>query len=241
MPLSKYLRNDQKILLRLTDSENQGQKIETLSTFLRDCGSGFCDLALPYRTPPGEEFPFENGMPLELLGDAMGLGIRVVGQFDRQIDTETIRVRVEPDLQVFQRRLHRRHDGLAGVRFTRGEGTLRSFREQWQKNVRLLQLPVNQAKLNGLPTLPVNISAGGIRLLLRPPVAAADLYMLFIKIDTVQPPVCILAEVVWTGDETPGGLIPAGMQFINILKQDQQRIESYIKQVATAEDAGKFS
>lgn len=236
MSLDKYFRINQKIQLRPL-GEEPGPKIETLSAYLRECGSGFCDLALPYRSPPGEEFPFEEQMRLELLGEAMGMGVRAVGCFERQLDTEIIRLRMEPDLQMFQRRQHRRLDAKIGLRFTRGEGTLRSFREQWQKNVRLLELPANLAKLQGLPKAQANLSAGGIRLPLKPPVTPADLFMLFLEIEPQGAPICILAEVIWTGEELPDGRIPAGMHYVNILQQDQKRIDQYVLQSAAATEA----
>lgn len=227
MSINKYFKSDQKILLRPQDDQGTG-RIETLSAYYQAGGGGFCDLSLPYRTGPEEGYPFDSSTRIELLGDAMGLGIRGSGYFDRQLSDSSIRIRLDPDLEMFQRRLHQRCEARIGVRYTRGEGTLRSFRQQWQKNVELLQKTVDISRLGNFPQLPVNLSAGGLRLGIKPPIEAAGLCMVLLQLEVDSLPICALAEIVWSADDAQGGLIPAGMQFINILTQDQRRIESFI-------------
>ena len=234
MSLQKYFRVEQKILLRPLVDPPEDDRIETLSAFVLSCENTWCDLTFPYQSPPGEEFPFAPGTRLEILGEAMGLGIRAVGQFDRRLDDDAIRLRLEPDLEIFQRRQHRRHDLQAGIRFTRGMGALRSFREQWQKNIRLLGLPANQDKLNRLPTATINLSAGGIRLLLKPAVTPGEVFMVFVKMMPDTPAFCVLAEVVWNGEPREDGRLPTGMRFISILKQDSLAIEQYINRLGNS-------
>jgi len=228
MSINKYFKSEQKILLRPQGDDTPGT-IETLSAYYLSGGEGYCDLVLPYRTNPDENYPFDSDTRIELLGDAMGVGIRGSGRFERQLNDKTIRIRLEPDLEMFQRRLHRRYDATIGVRYTRGVGTLRSFRQQWQKNIQLLQGPVDIAKLGTFPRFPVNLGAGGLRLGIKPPIEIAGLCLVLLQLEPGSLPICALAEIVWSGnDDQSDGLFPAGMQFVNILAEDQKRIEQYI-------------
>ena len=230
----KYFQQGQKVLLRALSPEPPMERFEALTAYVQECGVGYLDLTLPYRLPSGEQYPFAPGMPFEFLSTGLGLGLRMTGRFRNQQSTERIRVSINSDLHIFQRRIHRRLEALVGVRYAKGAGKLRSLRNQWEQNVALLG-DRRELKLPSIPAGPVNLSASGIRLPLTPPVAVADLAMLLLRLDEKnQQPICSLAEVVWTGKPLSDGRIPAGMQFIEILEADRIRIENYVRQTERA-------
>jgi len=230
MSLSKYFKPDQKLLLTPLPEGQENQTIEYLTTFLVDSKHDYCDLRLPYGKSVDEQFPFKNEMQVELMGDALGLGIKVHGHFDRYLDTNTIRIRINPNLEMFKRRYFPRSNCTLGIRYTKGRGTLRSYREQWLKNVQLLDKAVDLSKLRNFPRLPANISSSGIRIPVKPPIAEADLCLLLIELGENAPPVCALAEVVWISPQEDSDALLAGMQFIKIRKSDQQRIAKFLNQ-----------
>lgn len=230
MTLTKYFKTEQKLLLKPLPDGEGAPTIEYLTTYLVDARGNSCDLRLPYGKTSNEQFPFTTQMPVELMGDAMGLGIRVSGEFNRYLDFNTIRIELNPDLEMFQRRLYSRHDRTVGIRYTRGRGTLRSYREQWQKNVELLENNVDLSKLGNFPRSQVNISPSGIRLHLKPPVAEADLCLMLIELEEKTLPVCALAEVVWLYQQEDTVHLIAGLQFTIIRKLDQKKIASLLKQ-----------
>jgi hypothetical protein len=230
MTMMKYFKTDQKLVLTPLPEGVAGQTIEHLSTFLVDAKNGHCDLRLPYGKSIDEQFPFEDAMPVELVGDSMGLGIRVMGHFDCYLDSNTIRIKTLPDLKIFQQRLYPRRDQTLGVRYTKGRDTLRSYRAQWKKNIELLDNTVDLSRLKGFPLSQVNISPSGIRIPVKPPIAEADLCLLLIELVADTPPICALAEVVWTGVLEDSEQLVAGMRFINIRKSDQLRISGFLKQ-----------
>jgi PilZ domain len=231
MTLKKYFKTEQKLVLKpLLDAGGEQTNVEHLSTFLIDVRNGYCDLRLPYGKTIAEQFPFENEMPVELLGDSFGLGIKVLGHFDRFLDGDTIRIKTLSDLKIFQRRLHPRHERIIGIRYTKGRGTLRSYRAQWKKNIDLLEKSVDLSKLKNFPRSQANISPSGIRIPVKPPIAEADLCLLLIELVEQTPPICALAEVVWIGSLDDSEQLVAGMQFINIRKSDQLRIASFLNQ-----------
>lgn len=232
MHYSRYYKTGQKIILRSLDPAAQG-RFESLTAYFHDGGAGHFDLLLPYGAQEEENYPFVSDMPFEILSDALGLGLKMTGRFQKMVRKDLLRVFVNDDLQAFQRRSHRRLDLVVGLRYTKGKGALRSFREQWEKNIQILQKGGDASKLSRFPRTPVNLSAGGIRFAVKAPVQAAELCLLLLELETGGP-ICTLAEVVWTEEKEAEGRQKAGMRFLNILETDQKRIEDYIRDRASS-------
>lgn len=225
---AKYFRPEQKVQIRLVNPEDG--HLESLTLFFVNHAPKHFDLALPYKLREGEEFPFAPGMVMELTTESLGIGVRMsVAFIEYAVINEIIRVRCIDDLKVFQRRTQRRVDIVAGIRFTRGQGTLRTFRNQWLKNISILEKTPISA-LPPFPTLPLNLSSTGMRLAIKPPLNRADLFLVLIHLKPEEKPICALCEVVWVGS-TPDadGLVPCGMQFIALTDIDRKRIENHVK------------
>jgi len=228
---AKYFKAGQKIQLKVFDPSGH---FDTLTVYFHDHGAGHLDLTLPYRSQEGEGYPFAEGMPLELATDALGMGARIRATFAGYAPGkhDVIRANITGELQVFQRRTQRRVDVVAGMRFSRGQGTLRTFREQWRKNIDILQ-KANPTTLPVFPESQVNLSSGGLRLLIKPPVEKADIFLVLLQLQKEEVPVCVLAEVVWIGHAKPGDdRLPAGMQFIGVVESDRRKIESFVQKQA---------
>jgi hypothetical protein len=191
-------------------------------------------LCLPYSMDATEQYPFVAGMPFEISSDSLGLGIRVTGCIEKKIDGKRISIKIHSDLQMFQRRNQSRLDCNLGIRFTRGQGTLKALRTTWEKNIQVLQSPNAPTKLEGFHICPLNLSSGGIRFALRAPVNPAELCLMLINLKLDNPPICALAEVIWTSPTKDESIVTSGMRFINILAADQRRIDDYI---ASARDS----
>lgn len=238
MQYGKHFKSGQKIFLRaLVPTGRLEGCYESLTTYLKEFGTGWFDLFLPYRTLEGEEFPFSPGMPFELRSESLGLGVRLTGQFIQRQGRDVIRVALNGDLQAFQNRLNPRLDTEAGLRYTRGRGSLRSFRDQWEKNVQILQ-GSGASSLGSFPRTRVNLSTGGIRFRLRAPVDPGSLCLLLLELEPQTVPVCTLAEVLWVG-EAADDRQNAGMRFLTILETDRKRIENLIRQNPTVESGDR--
>jgi hypothetical protein len=229
MPYFKYLKIGQKIFLRALDPEPKEGRFDSLTVYLAARSRETLDLALPYRNPVEEQYPFAPGASFEILSDSLGLGVSLTCRFREMLDQNLVRMDVNHDLQVFQRKLFGRKDLKVGLRITRGQGNLRSFREQWQKNIRILEKNRDISQLPAFPRGTVNLSASGIRFSVKAPVEVADLFLLLLEIDGAPPPICTLAEVVWIGEEGKGDRVAVGMRFIDILESDQKRIDRFLK------------
>ncbi len=66
-----------------------------------------------------------------------------------------------------------------------------------------------------------------------------DLCLLMLALDEASEPICTLTEVIWTAPQEEGQGTTAGMQFLNILQQDQQRIEKFVNQNQNQKQPGK--
>ncbi len=76
----------------------------------------------------------------------------------------------------------------------------------------------------------VNLSSSGIRIPLQATLKKHDICLLMMALDKASDPICTLTETIWTAPSETGQGIIAGLQFLNILRQDQQRIEGFVKQ-----------
>jgi hypothetical protein len=237
MVYAKYFKLGQKILVRVMDPPG---RYEAFSAILQGSGPGWFDLTLTSQPRAEESYPFAAGMPLELMSDHLGLGLRLTCRFQQQVVDNRIRVEVVSDLQVFQRRLHRRLELNVGLRYTKGRGTLRSFRKQWEKNLQILDNTRDFSTLPPFPRTRVNLSAGGIRFEVTPPIEPTDLCLLLLQLEPLSRPICALSEVVWLNEPEGDLRRIAGMQFICILDADKKRIEALIRQAGDAAKEPKW-
>jgi len=231
MSYAKYFKPGQKILLRAIDPSSAG-RTDALTVYFKGEGAGYLDLVLPYRSKGEESYPFSPDSNYEILSDSLGMGVKLIGRFQQQLDSDTIRIEITRDIEVFQRRLFRRIDTTLNLRYTKGRGQIRTFRQQWEKNIQILQSNLDPSKLPPFQPSDVNLSESGIRFNIKSPVEVADLCMLFLQLDVATPPICILSEIVWLG-EIVDGRQTAGMQFLNILDSDKKKISAFIKEKLT--------
>lgn len=227
MVYARYFKPGQKILIRAVEPAG---RFEALNAVLQDCGSGYFELLLTSRASEEERYPFTAGMPLELMSDRLGLGLRLSGRFLEHRADNSVRVEIISDLQVFQRRLHRRLDIHVGLRYTKGRGTLRSFRQQWEKNLQILDQTQDYTKLPPFPRTRVNLSAGGIRFEVASPIEAGDLCLILLQLEPGSRPICALTEIIWLSEPEGDRRCLAGMQFICVLDADKKRIEALVRQ-----------
>ncbi len=225
----RFFKPGQKVFLRTSSTDDRPPKrLESLTAFLKEYSAGYIDLFLPYKVLEGEHLPFVPGQVFELTSGALGLGLRLRCEFAQDQGRDCIRLGIISDLQVFQNRFTPRIDMTAGLRYTRGLGPLRTFREQWEKNIQILSRTPMPANLSNFPRTRINLSSSGIRFTLKAPVETGSLCLILLEVEKTQTPICTLAEVLWAG-EIAQDRQAAGMRFINILESDQRRIDEVVR------------
>lgn len=229
MIYQKYFKPGQKVLLRAKQPPPPEGRYELLSAVFENGEADCFDLCLPYGPDAVRQFAFGEDMPFELSTDALGLGLKVSVAFLKPLSGNQIRVKVLPDLQMFQRRLVPRLDCVVGIRFTRGHKSLNTLRQTWGKNASILSSAKASPVLEGFNHCQLNLCPAGIRFSIHPPAEPTDLCLMLLELGDSKPPICALAEIVWVSGKLDDGTLHAGMQFINILEQDQKRIARFIR------------
>jgi hypothetical protein len=169
-------------------------------------------------------------MHFSLLAEAFGLGIQMTGDFVGIVGNGVIRIRPHGNMEVFSRREYPRVEVSTGVHCMRGKWTLRTGRSRWHAAVKTIEQDSGVSAQRHLVRLPVNLSAGGIRLSLKGPVQSSELCLVLIDPADKQLPICALCEVAWTGNPDEHELLPVGLRFVNILQDDRKRIDSYVRE-----------
>lgn len=225
MPLRKYFKEGQKISLKSLNTDNVKLRVDSLTCYLINMGRGYLDLNIPYGGDQAERYPFDPATNLEILSSSMGIGVRVTGQFEKYLSDNVIRVSHNSDLKLIRRRIEERCETVLELGYTKGKGKLKSFRQQWEKNISILGSNKAQAKF---PKLKANLSMTGIGFQIKTPLAVSDLCLLYVNLADGGPPVCAMSEVVWRSEDETNGRCLAGFQFLNILETDRNRISKFV-------------
>lgn len=227
MNYQRYFKSGQQLLLKALHDTEQNNYTELMSVFVVSVEEDSLVLSLPYGADAVNQYPFKEGLLFEITTEAMGLGVKTTGTFKKKIDGNQFSLQLNPDLQMFQRRISQRFDCKLGVRFSRAAKTLQTMREIWEKNIEVLHSPEAPIIFDGFKSCQINISSGGIRFSIKPPGNQGELCLVLVNLEDGKPPVCAIAEVVWVCMQDESA-VTAGMRFINILSEDQQRIDDFI-------------
>ncbi len=228
MNFQRYFKPGQKLTLKAINTETPGARTELITVFIKTLESDRLILSMPYDPDAVDQYPFEKKSIFEITTESLGLGLKANGNFTRKIDGNHFELKLDHDLQMFQQRINQRLDCELGIRFSRSAKTLKSMRELWEKNLTILSNPEAPLIFDGFQKARVNISSGGIRLTIKPPVNHGELCLILVNLNDEKAPVCAIAEIVWSNAQENSSMI-AGMRFLNILAEDQGRIENFIK------------
>lgn len=225
MVYARYFPSGQKAFLKRVGATTPQPALDTLSGYVTASGEHHVDLRLPYGPDAADGYPFTPGMRFELTCEHQGMGLRLQTSFLERVDSSSIRLQFEGNLEFISLRDYRRVDVTAWVGLDRSGGSLAARRTDWQEKLQQLQAGVSAARLTKFQKVPLNLSGGGMRLALAAPVELAELILIFLSIGDKGGIVCALTEVVWLGAGERDGTRPAGLRFLNLLAEDQARID----------------
>jgi len=228
----KYFKSGHIFRLRNLETPQR----EVMSAELVRCTPEIIELRLPYEIRAGEEPPLAPGLPIELMTETHGLGMRLVGDVEVNLQENLLRIRPYGDLEAFQRRAYPRVDAMVGYTVRRGRSSFSALRSYWKKAVEAVETGKGNALLTNSVCARINLSAGGVGLPLKAPVALAELCLVTVAIGEGANPICALTEVVRVEDPQEDGQQLVGLRFNEILAEDRRRIEHFVRNERRRQD-----
>jgi hypothetical protein len=231
MLYARYFNEGQKVVLRRISPWPDSSHLDSLSGALADCSEDFLDICLPYTVDATEVYPFFPGMPFQVLSDWFGLGLRCTGLFEQVIGSDRIRLKLQGDLEFFFRRQHQRTPVELWISYQRGTQSLRTVRRTWKRHIEILQSGRSVTELPPVLRQAFSLGGGGLQLYLPAPVVIPELFLIYLALDDKGPLVCAICETVWVDPPDSLGGQLAGLQFLNILDADRDRIIRLVRSV----------
>ena len=237
MSYGKYFNKGQKVFIKRIFSGEERTALDTITGYAMRSQPMQLDLTLPYGSDAADSYPFEVGMKFEVLTDHKGMGLRLEASFVERVSSQDIRLQFDGNLEFISRRIYRRVDVNAWVGIHRSKGNLAEMRTAWDENLKKIKSGISAAELTEFKKHLINLAGGGLRLPLQAPVEMAELVLVYLSIGDKKGIICALAEAVWVGPEESNGTQSIGLRFLNILEEDQDRIDVVVK--ALLERLGK--
>jgi c-di-GMP-binding flagellar brake protein YcgR len=231
MSYGRYFPIGQKTFLKRVFTAEQRTALDTITGYVTGTGANHVDFSLPYGSDAANDYPFEPGMRFELLCDNKGMGLRLQASFTERLSSRDIRLQFGGNLEFISRRQYRRVDVTAWVGIKRGDGNLAQMRSAWEDSLRQIEAGVSAATLTDFQKYLINLAGGGIRLPVKSPVRAAELFLVFLSLGDKGGIICAMAEVIWTGSSEGDDTQAAGLRFLNILESDQARIDKVVSEL----------
>jgi c-di-GMP-binding flagellar brake protein YcgR len=228
MSYGKYFNKGQKVFIKRIFTDEERPALDTITGYAMRSQPMQLDLALPYGSDAADSYPFEPGMKFEVLTDHQGMGLRLISSFVERISGKDVRLQFEGNLEFISRRIYRRVDVNAWVGIERAKGNLADMRTLWDVNLKKIKSGISAADLTEFKKNLINLAGGGMRLPLQIPVEMAELVLVYLSIGDKKGIICALAEAVWIGPEQDENQ-PIGLRFLNILEEDQERIDAVVK------------
>lgn len=226
---SRYFTPGQKLRVQTVRNDILPARRESMNVLFSNYELDYFDVALPQPWPVNEVSPFAEGRPLEIISEKYGLWFKSTASFHSQPSDRRIRLRMHNDLCIFNHRPQTRVETQIGLRYSTQRGNMSTFHRQWHQQID--KLTSTAASLTA-PTFArgrVNLSASGIRMPIHDAVQKNDICLLMLNLEDTEEPICTLTEVIWTKPRQEEQGLHAGLQFLNILQQDQQRIERFVQ------------
>lgn len=227
---SRYFSSGQKLQVQTLRNDNLPTRRESINALFANYELGYFDITLPQDWPVSDDSLFSGGRSLEIVSEKYGLWLKSTASFHSQPADKLIRLRMNNDLCLFRHRPKERVETRIGLRYSTPRGNLATSHRQWRQQIDKLTSTATALTVPSFARGQVNLSASGIRMSLQDPIKKNDLCLLMLALDEASEPICTLSEIIWTAPNDQGNGTKAGMQFLNILEKDQQRIEQFVKQ-----------
>jgi len=227
MHYDKYFGRGQKVFLINISDERDPDVYNSFTGQVVSCLDDRLTLKTLYRLFSGDSNAFKHGMQFKLTTESMGMGIQLRAELLEPPTPESIILRPVGDLSVYQRRQAPRTDTTLPMLHVSQKSSLEAFRKEWKRISSDLRQP-NPPRLKMLET-ELNLSVGGIRF--DTSSEPTSLSLIVVDLQDGSPPVNAVAELIWQKRSPENDLFQCGHRFIDILKEDQNRISQFIERL----------
>jgi hypothetical protein len=220
---SRYFSSRQKVCLVKMSEERNSDIYVSLSGVVTSSGVDTLELLVTHGGQGAHDDEVGKAT-YKLTSEALGSGIQVLADLIGIAAGNRFQFRIHGTLEMFQRRVVPRVELSVPIFHLRGNFPLSFFKKEWKRVMDHLR---SNSVLPGLvlQESTINLSAGGIGLMVDSDYHPTPLSMFFVALDGGVP-VCALAETVW--EKRADGGLRCGFRFIHILKADQERINNCI-------------
>jgi hypothetical protein len=228
MHYDKYFGRQQKVFLINISEERDTTVYNSFTGRVLLCNDTHILLKTAYRLFSSDQGDLRPGMQFKLTTEALGMGVQLRAELIELVSPEELRLRPLGELSVYQRRQTARTDLRLPFLHVAQKSSLASFQREWRRVIQDLHSPA-PPRLK-LTETDLNLSAGGFRIEL--PGEPSHLALAVIDLQDGKPPVCAVAELVWhERNEEPESVV-CGHRFVEILKEDQERLVTLIRKSA---------
>jgi len=234
MHYDKYFGRGQKVFLINISDERDESVYDSFTGKVLVCDDDKILLKTAYRLYSGEVLNLKPGMQFKLTTESMGMGVQIRAELVELISPEELKLRPLGELSVYQRRQTPRADTRLPFLYVPQKSSLAAFQREWKRVIG--DLHKSDPPRPKLISMDLNLSAGGVRLeIMNEP---SHLSLLVLDLQDEKPPVCAVAELIWKKQDEESPIIRCGHRFVEILKEDQERIATVVDKAAGGRSAG---
>lgn len=228
MNYDRYFTRSQKVFLINISEERDETVYNSFTGKVVVCDDEKILLKTAYRLFSGDQLTLQPGMQFKLTTEAMGMGVQLRAELTEMISPEELKLRPLGELSVYQRRQTTRADLTLPLLYVAQKSSLAAFQREWRRVVQDLHKPL-PPRLK-LSSTCMNLSAGGFRIDLS--TEPTHLALVVIDLQDEKTPVCAVAELIWRKQDEEQDTIKCGHRFVEILKEDQDRLAAYVEKIS---------
>ena len=228
MNYDRYFIRGQNVFLINISEERDASVFDSFTGKIVLCSDDQLLLRTAYRLYSGEVQGMKPGMQFKLTTETMGMGVQIRAELVELVSPEELKLRPLGELSVYQRRQSPRADLSLPLLLVPQKSSLTAFQREWKRVVQDLQKPA-PPRLK-LANTAMNLSAGGFGVTLA--TEPTHLALVVIDLQDEKRPICAVAELIWRKPDNEQQLTACGHRFVDILKEDQERIAALVEKIA---------
>jgi hypothetical protein len=220
-------------LINVPEGENHENYVSLSGTIISSNNDDFF-IRMPYPIGLNSMAASAGHITYKLTSEVMGVGVQVLADLVN-VKINVVQLRLRGNVEIFQRRQCARVDTTVGIYQFLRDVSLESYRTMCRR----LSINIENSGVPSKITLKetaINLSASGLRLSIPLAICKAPprLSLFLLDLGEGTPPICTVAELIWTREQALEQF--AGYRFIQINIKDRDLISRYVRSIAPLEE-----